>query len=415
MLKVLKQIKESLLFAVNAVIVNKLRTFLSLLGITIGIFAIITVFTIIDSLESSVRDSLNDLGSDVVYIQKWPWGDGGEYPWWKYFKRPNPTLEEAMFVKKKSASAYSVTFNCAFNRTVKYKNNSIERTQVRAASSDFEKSRSFEITNGRFISSMEFTNGRNVAVLGGNIAKELFVGENPVGKSIKVGGKKTRIIGVFEKEGENAIGETSIDELVYISANYAKTLADFKRIGPWITVSPKENIAVEELMDELRGIMRSIRRLKPKEEDTFALNQISLLSGQLDNIFKVINLAGGIIGGFSLLVGGFGIANIMFVSVRERTSMIGIEKALGAKRYFILLQFLFESVMLTITGGAIGLLLIYLGTLIVNSSGEFTIILTSGNIVLGLSISAIIGVVSGFVPALQASKLDPVVAMSATS
>ena len=192
-------------------------------------------------------------------------------------------------------------------------------------------------------------------------------------------------------------------------------MIDLKRTGPWIMAKSNPDVAVEELMEELRGIMRSLRRLKPMEEDNFALNQISVISSGLDNIFKSINIGGAIIGGFSLLVGGFGIANIMFVSVRERTNIIGIQKALGAKQFFILSQFLFEAVLLTVVGGAIGLILVWLGTLIVSNSMDFSIVLTTGNIIKGLLISAIIGLISGFVPAYQASKLDPVVAMGATS
>lgn len=415
MFKILKQIKESFVFALNTVVVNKLRTALSLLGITIGIFAIITVFTIIDSLESNVRESIQSLGNDVVYIQKWPWGGAGEYPWWKYFKRPQPTLAESNFIRKKSDKAAAITFNVQFSRTVKYKSNSIEGTSVQASTIDYPELKSFEIANGRFISSFEMNNGRNVAVIGSNIAKDLFDGQDPIGKNFKIGNKKTTVVGVFAVEGSNAIGEDSLDDLIFIPVNFAKSLIDFEKVGPWIMVKPKEGIAVEELMEELRGIMRSVRRLSPKEEEDFALNQISVISDSLDTIFKQINIAGGIIGGFSLLVGGFGIANIMFVSVRERTKLIGIEKALGAKKYFILLQFLFEAIMLTIVGGAIGLLLIYVGTLIANSSMDFKITLTSGNIVLGLVISAIIGLLSGFIPAFQASRLDPIVAMSSNS
>ena len=415
MFKILKQIRESLVFALNAIVVNKLRTFLSLLGITIGIFAIITVFTIIDSLERNIRDSISSLGSNVVYIQKWPWSAGGDYPWWKYYKRPLPTLEESEYIKKKSAKSAAVTFNVFFRRTVKHKNNSIENVEINAATSDYENIKSFEISNGRFFNNLEFNNGKNLAVIGETIAKDLFDGKDPIGQTIKIGGKKTTVIGVFEKEGKNAIGETSVDDLIFITINYAKTMIDLKRTGPWIMAKSNPDVAVEELMEELRGIMRSLRRLKPMEEDNFALNQISVISSGLDNIFKSINIGGAIIGGFSLLVGGFGIANIMFVSVRERTNIIGIQKALGAKQFFILSQFLFEAVLLTVVGGAIGLILVWLGTLIVSNSMDFSIVLTTGNIIKGLLISAIIGLISGFVPAYQASKLDPVVAMGATS
>ena len=201
--------------------------------------------------------------------------------------------------------------------------------------------------------------------------------------------------------------------MVIVPVNYIKSIVNIRNIDPLIMVKAKEGIATDDLIDEIRGALRSIRRLKPKEEDNFALNQISLLSEGLNNIFGTINIAGWIIGGFSLLVGGFGIANIMFVSVRERTNLIGIQKALGAKNYFILLQFLYESVLLSIIGGSIGLLLIFILTTIVSATGSFNVSLSVSNIVLGLTISSVIGIISGFSPAFKASRLNPVEAISA--
>jgi putative ABC transport system permease protein len=183
-------------------------------------------------------------------------------------------------------------------------------------------------------------------------------------------------------------------------------------MGQSIIVKGKQGISAERLRDDLEGVMRSIRRLKPTEENNFALNEVSLISGQLDNFFRVFNLAGWIIGGFAILVGGFGIANIMFVSVRERTRIIGIQKSLGAKNYFIMLEFLFESVVLSVMGGLIGLLIVYAGALFVSQVSSFHLSLTLGNIFTGIFISATIGVVAGLLPARRASGLDPVTAIN---
>ena len=413
MIKILKQAKESLIFALNSVIVNKLRTFLSLLGITIGIFSIITVFTVIDSLENNIRSSIASLGENVVYVQKWPWSMGGEYPWWKYLRRPVPKQEEEELLRKKLSLSEAISFMAGANKTIKYESKSFENTSVLGVASDYEKIRSFEIKRGRFISPTEYHTGKNVAVIGYKLSIDLFGTKSPIDKTIKISGRKVKVIGVFEKEGESAIGEDSLDEMVIVPVNYIKSIVNIRNIDPLIMVKAKEGIATDDLIDEIRGALRSIRRLKPKEEDNFALNQISLLSEGLNNIFGTINIAGWIIGGFSLLVGGFGIANIMFVSVRERTNLIGIQKALGAKNYFILLQFLYESVLLSIIGGSIGLLLIFILTTIVSATGSFNVSLSVSNIVLGLTISSVIGIISGFSPAFKASRLNPVEAISA--
>ncbi len=399
-------------FALQSITVNKMRTFLSLFGITIGIFAIISVFTILDSLERNVRDSLASLGDNVVYVQKWPWAMGGEYPWWKYMNRPQPSLDDLEVIKTSSILAETSSFMVGFNTLVAFDRNSAPQTTTIAVTDNYEVIRSFDIQAGRYLSPLDLNNGRRVAVIGHQLGQELFAGQNAVGQTIKLNGYKVEVIGVLEKEGQSAIGDQSHDEVVIIPANFARSLIDFRRVGPTIMVKAKTGIPAEELIDELRGIMRSARKLKPIEDDDFALNQVSTLKDGIDNIFKMINLAGWIIGGFSILVGGFGIANIMFVSVKERTNIIGIQKALGAKNSFILVQFLYESVLLSVMGGIIGLLFIFIGTTIVSNVSEFTITLTTSNIGLGLMISAVIGVASGFAPAWQASRLSPVEAIN---
>lgn len=404
--------RESMQFAYQAITANKLRTFLSLFGITIGIFAIISVFTMVDSLEKNVRDSLQSLGKNVVYVQKWPWGGNEEYPWWKYLNRPEPTIDDMEEIRRRSNLAEAACFNVGFRKQIKYQSNDIPDVTIYGVSTDYDNIRSFELAEGRFFSPFEINAGRNLTVIGHKIAKDLFEGADPIGKTIQMGGKKLTVIGVFEKEGKSAIGETSNDDLVIIPLEIAKSMVDFRRNGPWIMVKAKPNVDVADLMDELRGILRSYHRLKPLDDDNFALNQISLMKDSLDAIFGSINFAGGFIAFFSIIVGGFGIANIMFVSVKERTSQIGIQKALGAKRYFILIQFLYESVLLAVLGGAIGLLLIFVGTILINNFTDFSIYLTLSNIVRGILISAVIGIASGFVPAWIASRLSPVEAIN---
>ncbi|MBL0047578.1 MAG: ABC transporter permease [Bacteroidetes bacterium] len=407
-----KIILESFRFAYHALVSNKLRTFLSLLGITIGIFAIISVFTVVDSLEANVRKSVASLGSNVVFVQKWPWAFGGDYPWWKYLNRPTPQLDEVPEIQHRSDMAAAVCFIVNANKTVKYHNNSVENADITGVSHEYYQVQSFELSEGRYFTEAESNSGKPYALIGVTLAESLFGESNALGKRIKLFGREATIIGLFKKEGESMMGN-STDNMVLLPVRYLSNFVDLRsdRLDPFIMVKAKEGIAVDELKFELTGIMRSIRKLKPLADDDFALNEISLLSSGFDSIFAVIGMAGWIIGGFSIIVGGFGIANIMFVSVKERTNLIGIQKSLGAKNYFILIQFLIESVVLCLIGGIIGLLIIYGGTLLVNNLADMEVALTRSNIVLGLTISVLIGIISGFIPAYSASQLDPVEAM----
>lgn len=408
-------IKESFLFAINSLKTNRLRTILSLLGITIGIFAIISVFTVIDSLEIAIHDSVSELGDDVVYVQKWPWEFSPDYAWWEYIKRPVPSVEEYEAIKERSGKMKSCTFMGSAARTVSYGRQHLKNTPIIMASHDYAENRAFDISDGRYFSLQESNHGQNVCVIGSKVAEDIFPRHtSAIRKDIKIAGRKTQVVGVFAKEGEDMLFSTSHDEVILIPLNYARSIFDIRsdNINPMIMVTAHEDVSVEELIDELTVIMRSERRIEPIEESDFALNKASMISRGLDKIFKTIDMAGILIGGFAILVGGFGIANIMFVSVKERTRQIGIQKAIGAKNIFILAQFLFEAIVLCLIGGMVGLILIWLGAILGTELTDFKIILTSGNIILGLSISAIIGIIFGFAPARAASKMDPVEAMS---
>jgi putative ABC transport system permease protein len=410
----LRLIKESIFMAWHALVVNKLRTFLSLLGVTIGIFAIISVFTAVDSLESNVKGSLDQLGSNVIYVQKWPWAFGGDYPWWKYWQRPVPKYKEMDELKHRNNLAEGFCFMAFIgNATVKFKSNSVENCELSLVSHDFAQINSFNLESGRYFAESESYGGYPVAIIGYSIKDALFPNSDALDQSIIIRGRKVKIIGVFAKEGESLIGNSN-DNGITLPVNFASKFIDLKsdRIDPMIMVKAKAGVSNAELMDELKANMRSIRRQRPMEDDSFALNETKLLSTQVSGLFDAISIAGWIIGGFSILVGGFGIANIMFVSVKERTPLIGIQKSLGAKNYFILIQFLSESIVLCLFGGILGLVLVYIGT-IVAGFFDFNMVLTFSNIVLGLTVSTIIGLVSGFIPAYNASRLDPVEAIRA--
>ena len=413
---IFRLIIESFRFAYSSLVVNRLRTVLSLLGITIGIFCIISVFTIIDSLERTVRESMSKLGSNVIYVQKWPWGvppGETEYPWWKYLNRPEPKLGETTDILQRSSLAQYAVFNYGFSVTIKNGGNVAESVTIIGASYGLIEAWSLKIAVGRPVTEQEFNAGANFVMLGSDIAESLFPAGNAVGKFIKIQGFTLFVAGKFEKMGDDVFG-TSMDKRVLIPAKFAARMVDPRTVsGQSIIVKGKADVPVTRLSEELEGIMRSIRRIKPAAENDFALNEVSLISGQLDGLFKVFNVAGWIIGGFAILVGGFGIANIMFVSVKERTKIIGLQKAMGAKSRFILLEYLFEASILSLFGGIIGLLIIWLLTFVVSKVYDFNLILSVGNIVTGLTISIVIGLIAGLVPARAAAHLDPVTAMNA--
>jgi putative ABC transport system permease protein len=410
MILILRLIRESYLFAFQEIIVNRVRTVLSLLGITIGIFCIISVFTIFDSLEIAIRTSISSLGSNVLFIEKWPWVGEDNFPWWKYIQRPEGTFEEMKELQKRSALAEYTAFMVGMNKNVKFMKNYAENVSVMGISQDFDKVWNFEIGDGRYFSPLELNGSPNVAVIGDEIATTLFQGAYPLGKKIKIGGRNIEVIGVMKKEGESFIGNGN-DKNVLLPVNFCKLLVNIDESGTSIIIKAKPLVSNDELRDEVTGIMRSIRKLKPQAEDNFSINETSLVNNQLDAVFGVIGMVGWIIGGFSLLVGGFGVANIMFVSVRERTSIIGIQKALGAKNYFVLLQFLFEAIFLSILGGILGLLIVLSLVLIISNTTSFHLILTFKNVILGIGVSGVIGLIAGIVPAWSASRLNPVVAM----
>jgi putative ABC transport system permease protein len=409
----LKLLKESFIFAFQSIIVNKVRTLLSLLGITIGIFSVISVLTIFDSMEIAIRDSIESLGDNVLFVQKWPWTMNGDIPWWRYMKRPEPTLEDLQHIQRRSAGAEASCFIAGVSRTVKYKSNSIENVSISAVSHDYDKVMPFELADGRYFTNIESSAGRNVALIGMEIAENLYDGKDPIGKTIKIFGSQLQVIGILAKEGDNIFGNSS-DNQVFIPVKFARNHIDLKNLGgSAIIVRTKPYVSNEELKDELVGIMRSVRKLNPRVEDDFSINETDIISKGFDQIFGVIAWVGWIVGGFSLLVGGFGIANIMFVSVKERTNQIGIQMALGAKRFFILFQFLIESVFLSLFGGFVGLLIVYILVLL-SRSFPFTLQLTPWNIIVGISVSVIIGLIAGIVPSYSASRLNPVDAMRST-
>ncbi|PLW95525.1 MAG: ABC transporter, partial [Marinilabiliales bacterium] len=334
------------------------------------------------------------------------------FEWWEYIKRPLPKFAEMEDLQKRMQTAEDIAFMSSTSSDVEYLDNKISRTGVAGISEDYNKVFVFDIAQGRYFSSSEFNNGVPVCIIGAAVAKNLFFQTDPIGRSVKLLNRKVQVVGVIKEEGTNNFGQSN-DELVLVPYSFLAKIIDTENdfADSFMAIRGKEGIPNEEMIYEITGIMRTLRHLKPSAKDDFSINEPSMLTEGLSGVFSVLKIVGWIIGGFSLLVGGFGIANIMFVSVKERTSIIGIQKSLGAKNSFILFQFLIEAVFLSIFGGLLGLFLVWLASLAATYMADFALSLTTGNIILGISVSAFIGLVAGMIPAYSASRLDPVEAI----
>ncbi len=416
----LRLIAESLGFAWKALKSNLLRTILSLLGVTIGIFSIIAVLTLVDSLERNIRDSFNFLGSDIIYLDKWPFTGGNSRDWWKDFiRRPNVSYNEYRFLKANLKTGTHVSIYAFSNQiTVKAGSNGINKILLRGVALDYEYMREVNIEKGRYLTTDEIEGGRNVVILGYEVARALFPKTDPIGQFVKIKNLRFKVVGTNSKQGESFIGFASGDYECIIPYDsfrklYQTGTGRWDELGSHIGLKGnEEDLGLVLLENEIRGSMRVKRGLKPSQKDNFSINRPEAIANALSSVFDVLSIAGWIIGGFSMLVGGFGIANIMFVSVKERTGIIGLQKSLGAKNYFVLFQFLFESILLSLIGGFTGLLLVWLLTFA--PFGSLQVVLSTSNIILGLGVSSIIGLVAGIVPAAVAARLDPVIAIRAT-
>ncbi len=411
----LKIIWESFQQALGSLVGNKLRTFLSLLGITIGIFCIITVKSAVDSLQDNIVNGFNELGSDVIYLDKMPWNEDPGQNYWKYAKRPDPSLDDYASIKRKSKLAENVSYTIfTGGRTVKFLSSSVSNAFIMGSTQEYASIQNIKVAEGRIFSQTEYESGSNKVVLGYKVYNELFKNVNGIGKEVKLFGQDFQVIGYLESEGDNAFNFINFDDVLWLNFNCIKKYVNVKdesSVGRLLNIKAKSNVDLEDLKGEITGIIRAERRQKPLEKDNFALNELSMLSQVLDNVFGVLNLAGFVIGIFALIVGMVSVANIMFVSVKERTSIIGIKKALGAKRFVILIEFLIEAIILCIFGGIIGLILVYISLTVISLLIPFKMSLSLFNILIGVGTSIIVGIIAGIVPASQASGMDPVEAI----
>jgi len=411
----LKVIKESFLQALDALWGSKLRTFLSLLGITIGIFCIITVKSAVDSLQETIVSGFNELGSDVIYLDKMPWNEDPGQNYWKYAKRPNPSWDDYKAIQNKSKLASDASFTIfTGGRSIKFRSEIVSNASIMGSTFEYANIQDLKIAEGRYFTRLEYETGSNKLILGYKVYNQLFKNINGIGKEVKLFGQTFQVIGYLKSEGDNMFNFINFDEVMWMGFNSIKKFVNVKddsSVGKLMNIKAKPNVSLAELKDEVAGIIRAERRLKPKEKDNFALNELSMLSQILDKVFGVLNIAGFLIGIFSLVVGMFSVANIMFVSVKERTSIIGIKKALGAKRYIILLEFLIEAIVLCLIGGAIGLVIVFITLKLVSAVIPFQMNLSLTNTLIGVVSSIVVGIIAGIFPAIKASGMDPVEAI----
>ncbi len=418
MRQIVQIIGTSFIQALQELRANKLRTTLSLLGITIGIFCIIAVLTVLDSMKQNIATSVETLGSDVLYIGRWPWtAEGGEeYKWWEYVNRPGMSPREVRAVEQLAGVQFATLSLQVGSQQVKYYDNELEGVSVVAVAEHFDRIQNVEIAEGRYLTAAELDGGNFSAVIGMAVYVELFQGNaDAIGKAVTLMGRKFTVTGILKESGQNMAG-FDFDNSIILPYNAIGAMLDTRSLNydPTLMVKAAPGVSVTELGYEVEGVLRTLRKVKPGDANNFSVNQLSQVQGELNRIFAMINLVGIVIAGFSLLVGSFGIANIMFVTVKERTKIIGLKMAVGARTSVILKEFLLEAVMLCIIGGLAGIMIVFVLSLLLTYVADFPISLNFRIFFTGIFVSVVVGVLAGYIPARSAARLNPVTAIRST-
>ena len=402
---------NSLRLTLQELKVNKTRTALSLTGVAFGIFCIIGVLATVGSLEQNIQNDVNSLGSNTIYIDKWDYSGGPDKPWWKMRARPVMKYEEARMIKERSDLTLDIAFLLQTGGNIVHGNDQMQNVSVYGITEAQISIQPITFETGRYFSQMEFNSGTNVCILGFENAESLFgEADRAEGKQVEIKGRRVTVVGVIKKQGKSFIG-WNYDNCIMLPYNFCRQVYDEKNSNPVLIAKGKPGVSTDAFYQELRGIMRQIRRLSPTEEDDFSLNSVEAFSKAISGFFGLLDWIGGFIGVISLIVGLFGIANIMFVTVKERTSVIGLKKAIGAKRSSILFEFLVEASLLCIMGGIVGLFLVWVGTLILTHFANFPIFISVPLLLATFIICIVVGILAGIIPARRAAKLDPVVAI----
>ncbi len=412
--RIFYELTESVRIAMAQVRANKMRSALTALGVIIGIVAVTLMGTAIRGIDIGFNKSLAMLGDDVLYVQKWPWGNVED--WWNYVNRPPLKPEDAVALNRIIAGTANSqleigVFTDARSTSVKAGGESVNGVYTFGANADYSRFLVADFQEGRLYSATESDSARQVCVLGFDVAQALFPGRSSIGQKVIVQGQPFTVVGVLVKQG-SFLGLFSMDNQMMLPLGAYRKYFGIRDDNTQLQVKVKDKNKLDEAREELTGAMRRVRGLAPGERDNFSLNGGDGFKKQLEPIKQGIAFAGLFITGLSLFVGAIGIMNITFVSVRERTKEIGTRKALGARRRTILLQFLIEAVSICAAGGVVGLGVTYgmcmaVKTAMPNFPLEFSVSLVA----ISMTVAIATGIISGFVPALGASRLDPVVAL----
>lgn len=403
------ELKEGLLISLGAIRANKARAILTTLGIVIGIASVVLMSTAIRGIDNAFQTGVASLGSDNLYIDKWQWFNN-DIPWWEMRNRRNLSLDEYKKYKDLAKLPVATAPTVWSNQTVKYRERSVEFIILQGTNDDYIKTTNLSFSEGRFFNEIESNGGREVAVLGSEVAKKLFPRGGALDQFVKIKGHKFKIVGVLSEQGSWVMGNFNPDNQAFLPIqNVFKYFQSENLRSVTFNVRAENSSMVEAVKEEAVGIMRRVRGLKYNEINDFSINQQEALLKTINQTVGVIQIAGLFITGLSLFVGAIGIMNIMFVSVKERTREIGIRKAIGAKRRSILGQFISESAIICLIGGMIGLVIAIILSLIINQFLPTSI--DANAFILAIVISIITGILSGFAPAYTAAKLDPVEAL----
>jgi putative ABC transport system permease protein len=401
------ELKEGLIISLKAIGTNKVRSVLTTLGIVIGVTSVVLMSTAIKGMNESFQTGVASLGSDNLYLDKWEWFNS-DIPWWELRNRKNITIEEFERFRSMAKLPLAVAPTIMTSQTIKFEENSVQYILVVGTNSDYIKTTNLSFSEGRFFTPLESRGGRNVIVLGSEVAKKLFPMGNPINKDVKVKGRKFKVVGVLEEQGSWIMGNFNPDNQAMIPiGNVFKYFQNENWGTVTINIRAANSLTIEDTKEEAISVMRRIRGLKYNERNDFSINQQEGLLTNINQTMNVMYVAGLLITGLALFVGAIGIMNIMFVSVKERTREIGIRKAIGAKNRTILGQFISESAIICLIGGLIGLGLAVLGAMIIGQF-DFPVSISIDAVILAITISIITGVLSGFAPAYTASKMDPV-------
>lgn len=401
------EFREGLGIAVRAIRTNLTRSMLTTLGIIVGIVAVTSMFTTINGIERGFERSLDMLGSNILYVEKWGWFVSEE-DWWEMINRPEVKEDVARAIEARSQLAEVVAPITGTSRGVSYGDRNLSGAYIEGSTPDFIRTNNVELTAGRYYNELDYRSARRVCVLGAEVATGLFTVENPLGKTIRIGGHRCEVIGVLAKQGK-FLGLFSFDTQIQIPLSTFKSLFGMTRRGITVKVKVESADIINEAEDELTGIVRVARRLEPGEPNDFEINRQEAFREQFDGVKAIIYGIGLFLTALALVVGGIGVMNIMFVSVKERTREIGIRKAVGATRRAIMTQFLLEAIFVCMAGGAIGIAISYGVAQVINAF--FTAVLSPGTVVLAFSICVGVGIIFGFVPARTAARSHPIEAL----